>query len=95
MSDELQTNFIQTCIDGKADVTVFLINGVKLSGRLTAQGEATLELTRDGHSQLIYKHAVSTVMPVVHADGTVRQDTPKVTRVDLNLGLPAKDWRSS
>jgi host factor-I protein len=44
-------------------VTVFLMNGVKLQGIVTRFDEASLMLRRDGHSQLVYKHAVSTIMP--------------------------------
>ncbi|GEK97135.1 RNA chaperone Hfq [Gluconobacter kanchanaburiensis] len=47
----------------EASVTVFLVNGVKLQG-IVAQSDAhTLLLRRDGHVQLVYKHAVSTIMP--------------------------------
>ena len=44
-------------------VTVFLVNGVKLQGIITFFDNETLLLRRDGHTQLIYKHAVSTIMP--------------------------------
>jgi host factor-I protein len=44
-------------------VTVFLTNGVKLQGRLTWFDGFSIALTRDGVTQLVYKHAISTVMP--------------------------------
>ena len=44
-------------------VTVFLINGVKLQGMITSFDNFCMMLRRDGHSQLVYKHAISTVMP--------------------------------
>ena len=44
-------------------VTVFLVNGVKLQGIVTHFDDESLLLRRDGHTQLIYKHAVSTIMP--------------------------------
>jgi len=44
-------------------VTVFLINGVKLQGVITSFDNFCMMLRRDGHSQLVYKHAISTVMP--------------------------------
>jgi|TARA_Y100000814_G_scaffold106471_1_gene75134 host factor-I protein len=44
-------------------VTVFLINGVKLQGIITWFDNFSVLLRRDGHTQLIYKHAISTVMP--------------------------------
>ena len=48
----------------KSPVTVFLVNGVKLQGIVTWFDNFCILLRRDGHSQLVYKHAVSTVMPV-------------------------------
>ena len=47
----------------ETSVTVFLVNGVKLQGIITWFDDASLLLRRDGHTQLIYKHAVSTIMP--------------------------------
>ena len=49
-------------------MTVFLINGVKLHGIITWFDENSLLLRRDGHTQLIYKHAVSTIMPSTAVD---------------------------
>jgi len=47
----------------KKTLTVFLVNGVKLTGTVADFDETTLLLVREGHSQLIYKHAISTIMP--------------------------------
>jgi len=44
-------------------VTVFLVNGVKLQGIITWFDNFSVLLRRDGHTQLVYKHAISTVMP--------------------------------
>ena len=49
--------------DDEISVTVFLVNGVKLQGIITSFDNEVLLLRRDGHTQLIYKHAVSTIMP--------------------------------
>ena len=61
-------HFLNDIKDGKVAVTVFLINGVKLQGIITQQDEESLLLRRDGHTQLVYKHAVSTIMPSVAVD---------------------------
>jgi host factor-I protein len=63
-----ETKFIQTLIDGKAQVTIFLINGVKLSGEITSYDDTTLNLKRDRHTQLVYKNAISTIMPIEPID---------------------------
>ena len=63
--NKVQSDFFDDIIAGKIAVTVFLINGVKLQGIITQQDEESLLLRRDGHTQLVYKHAVSTIMPSV------------------------------
>lgn len=66
--NKVQNDFLTDIKDEKAAVTVFLINGVKLQGIITAHDEESLLLRRDGHTQLVYKHAVSTIMPSVAVD---------------------------
>ncbi|MDX5362053.1 MAG: RNA chaperone Hfq [Alphaproteobacteria bacterium] len=59
----LQDTFLNTIRKNKIPVTIFLVNGVKLQGVITWFDNFCLLLRRDGHSQLVYKHAISTVMP--------------------------------
>ena len=66
--NKVQSDFLDDIKREKVSVTVFLINGVKLQGIVTSQDEECLLLRRDGHTQLIYKHAVSTIMPSVAVD---------------------------
>ena len=61
---EKENNFIEVLIEKKSQVTVFLINGIKLSGIITASDESTLYLQREQHTQLVYKNAISTIMPI-------------------------------
>lgn len=56
-------NFLNEIKENKTPVTVFLTNGVKLQGLITALDEDALLLKRDGHTQLVYKHSISTIMP--------------------------------
>lgn len=60
----LQDVFLNHVRKNKTPVTVFLVNGVKLQGIITWFDNFCVLLRRDGHSQLVYKHAISTVMPV-------------------------------
>ena len=60
----LQDTFLSHIRKNKTPVTVFLVNGVKLQGIVTWFDNFCVLLRRDGHSQLVYKHAISTVMPV-------------------------------
>ena len=70
MTVSAETDFLSDIKDNKIAVTVFLINGVKLQGIITFFDENTLLLRRDGHTQLIFKHAVSTIMPSQAVDMT-------------------------
>lgn len=62
-TNEIENNFLNKLQDNETSVTVFLVNGVKLQGIITQFDGNALLLRRDGHTQLIYKHAVSTIMP--------------------------------
>lgn len=59
----LQDTFLNHLRKGKIPVTVFLVNGVKLQGIITWFDNFSMLLRRDGVSQLVYKHAISTIMP--------------------------------
>lgn len=63
MTQNVQDDFLNKLKNNKVSVTVFLVNGVKLQGLITWFDSFSLLLRRDGHTQLIYKHAVSTIMP--------------------------------
>ena len=60
---EKNNEFMTKLQKEEISVTVFLVNGVKLQGIITHFDAESLLLRRDGHTQLIYKHAVSTIMP--------------------------------
>ncbi len=66
MSDKpqnLQDTFLNNVRKSKITLTIFLVNGVKLQGVITWFDNFCVLLRRDGHSQLVYKHAISTIMP--------------------------------
>ena len=62
--NNLQDIFLNQLRKTKAPVTLFLVNGVKLQGVVTWFDNFSVLLRRESHSQLVYKHAISTVMPV-------------------------------
>ena len=68
MSQKVQEDFLGDIRKNEIAVTVFLINGFKLQGMITWFDDDSILLRRDGHTQLIYKHAVSTIMPGVAVD---------------------------
>ncbi len=61
---DVQEQFLAHVQQREEPVTVFLVNGVKLQGVITRFDAHSVLLRRDGHVQLVYKHAVSTIMPV-------------------------------
>ena len=59
----LQDHFLNSVRRGKLPVTIFLVKGVKLQGVITWFDAFSLLLRREGASQLVYKHSISTIMP--------------------------------
>ena len=62
-SRNLQDTFLNSVRKTKTPLTIFLVNGVKLQGVVTWFDNFCVLLRRDGQSQLVYKHAISTIMP--------------------------------
>ena len=67
----LQDHFLNSVRRAKSPVTIFLMKGVKLSGVITWFDAFSVLLRREGSSQLVYKHAISTIMPVATPDDFV------------------------
>ena len=70
----LQDVFLNQMRKQHEPVTVFLMNGVKLQGIITWFDNYSMLLKRDGHIQLVYKHAISTIMPVNLVDFSALSD---------------------
>ncbi|MBH0113378.1 RNA chaperone Hfq [Novosphingobium sp. YJ-S2-02] len=64
----LQDQFLNLLRKNKTPVTMFLVKGVKLQGIVTWFDNFSILLRRDGQSQLVYKHAISTIMPSTPVD---------------------------
>ena len=76
-NQNLQDVFLNTARRQHISVTLFLVNGVKLQGLITWFDNYSILLKRDGHLQLVYKHAVSTIMPstVIDLKGQLPSET--------------------
>ena len=70
----LQDVFLSRVRDAGVQVTMFLVNGVMLQGRIAAFDLFCMLLERDGYVQLAYKHAVSTIQPATPVDLTDAED---------------------
>ena len=66
----LQDVFLSSVREAGVQVTMFLVNGVMLQGRIAAYDQFSTMLEREGFVQLAYKHAVSTIQPADHVDLT-------------------------
>lgn len=88
----LQDLFLNALRRSKTPVTMFLVKGVKLQGIVTWFDNFSVLLRRDGQSQLIYKHAISTIMPadamdidaLVDAIGGPTKKSPLLQDIFLN-----------
>ena len=90
-SQNLQDTFLNHVRKNKTPLTIFLVNGVKLQGVVTWFDNFCVLLRRDGHSQLVYKHAISTIVPI---DGEVVQpDQEKRNAAKPNVVVRTKPSR--
>lgn len=88
----LQDLFLNALRRSKTPVTMFLVKGVKLQGIVTWFDNFSVLLRRDGQSQLIYKHAISTIMPsspvdigsIVDAVDVAQKRQPLLQEIFLN-----------
>jgi len=95
----LQDLFLNALRRTKTPITMFLVKGVKLQGIVTWFDNFSVLLRRDGQSQLIYKHAISTIMPantidvdaIVNAIGEAQRKQPLLQEIFLNAVRKSED----
>ncbi len=90
----LQDHFLNSIRRAKLPATIFLVKGVKLQGVITWFDAFSLLLRREGSSQLIYKHAISTIMPSEPPPDlvpTTSLDAKKGQLQDVFLAAAARD----
>ena len=63
-TNNLQDIFLTQARRDRRSVTMFLMNGFQMRGYVTGFDAFTVVLTSDGKQQLIYKHAISTIIPM-------------------------------
>jgi host factor-I protein len=64
----LQESFLASATGERSNLTLFLVNGVMLQGRVKLHDQFSLLLERGAQEQLVYKHAISTIQPEVPLD---------------------------
>jgi host factor-I protein len=91
----LQDHFLNSVRRAKLPVTIFLVKGVKLQGVITWFDAFSLLLRREGASQLVYKHSISTIMPADPPTDFVPTtngvDGAKASLQDLFLAAATRD----
>jgi host factor-I protein len=91
----LQDHFLNSLRRAKLPVTIFLVKGVKLQGVITWFDAFSLLLRREGSSQLVYKHSISTIMPpeppADFTATTISVDGTKATLQDQFLAAAARE----
>lgn len=89
----LQDHFLNSVRRAKLPVTIFLVKGVKLQGVITWFDSFSLLLRREGASQLVYKHSVSTIMPAEPPPdlATTTSEPAKPQLQDLFLAAAARE----
>ena len=94
----LQDHFLNSVRRAKLPVTIFLVKGVKLQGVITWFDAFSLLLRREGASQLVYKHSISTIMPAEpppdFVPTTAAADGAKASLQDLFLAAAAREQRA-
>ena len=63
-SCHIETDFIKHAIEKSKALMIFLVNGIKLEGSIIAMGKNSFLLKRDENIQLVYKHSISTILPL-------------------------------
>lgn len=75
-TSNLQSEFLNCARKERVQVTVFLTNGFQMRGTVKAYDDYTVVIESERRQQLIYKHAISTIVPTVSVEG-MRADFPR------------------
>ena len=63
MKTSLQDHFLNSIRNGNLLTVFFLVNGFQLKGKIKAFDQFTVVVDADGKQQMVYKHAISTIIP--------------------------------
>ena len=74
-AQNIQDSFLNTARKDKATITIYLLSGVKLTGRIRSFDKYSVVLETNNQEQLIFKHAISTVVMAKAAHPLERHDT--------------------
>ncbi len=95
-AQNIQDSFLNTARKERLSITIYLLSGVKLTGRIRSFDKYSVVLEANGQEQLIFKHAISTVVmgrPASH--GVHAAHTDGKTAVSNSAGSPATPTTAS
>ena len=78
-AQNIQDSFLNTARKEKQNITIYLISGVKLTGRIRSFDKYSVVLETSNQEQLIFKHAISTVVMGRSAHGSHGEPRPAAT----------------
>ena len=61
---DIEKRFVEFAITKSKELTIFLVNGIKLEGSIIGMGKNCYLLKRGDNMQLVYKHSISTILPL-------------------------------
>ena len=92
-AQNIQDTFLNTARKDKSPITIYLMSGVKLSGRIRSFDKYSVVLETNNQEQLIFKHAISTVVMArgVHHEPRVgAEHRPPTSERSVGSAAPAE-----
>jgi host factor-I protein len=90
-AQNIQDSFLNNARKEKSVITIYLLSGVKLSGRIKSFDKYSLVLETNNQEQLIFKHAVSTVVTIKSSHSYGATSTATQTQAAPHTGAPPQD----
>ncbi len=96
-AQNIQDSFLNTARKDKANITIYLLSGVKLTGRIRSFDKYSVVLETNNQEQLIFKHAISTVVMAkgAHPAEGRMHERPAATAVETRAAAPPQPHPSS
>jgi host factor-I protein len=99
-AQNIQDTFLNTVRKDKSPITIYLVSGVKLTGKIRSFDKYSVLLENNAQEQLIFKHAISTVVsgrPMGFGDGRPegRPEARSVMAADVPVAAAAATARSA
>ncbi|MDE3103651.1 MAG: RNA chaperone Hfq [Acidobacteriota bacterium] len=88
-AQNIQDTFLNTVRKDKSPITIYLVSGVKLTGRIRSFDKYSVLLENNSQEQLIFKHAISTVVSGRAAHGDLRSEMKSESRGMGSVAAPS------